>query len=230
MTAESPVRIRLVAPILGIIMLLRGTRIIEDEEAATRRKIINTLASLYISEGLKEVVIPSLAPTETFRKKVGGENQKMMWEFKDRKQRDVCLIPEVTALLQEKYKASKGRIKENVFYVNRCYRYERPQLGRYREFTQIGVELLGSEDVQKAVELMNKSFSALSMEPIVGTSVKRGLDYYTEDGFEASIESLGSQKQIAGGGKYAEGVGFAIGLDRVTIAMMEFNNSEMTER
>jgi len=49
--------------------------------------------------------------------------------------------------------------------------------------------------------------------------VKRGLAYYVEDGFEAKCSKLGAQKQIAGGGRYAEGIGWAIGLDRLLLAL-----------
>jgi histidyl-tRNA synthetase len=52
----------------------------------------------------------------------------------------------------------------------------------------------------------------------VNDQVKRGLSYYVEDGFEAECESLGAQKQIAGGGRYADGIGFAFGIDRVLLA------------
>ena len=48
--------------------------------------------------------------------------------------------------------------------------------------------------------------------------VERGLSYYTEDGFEARRELLGAQQQVAGGGRYAEGIGWAIGLDRLLLA------------
>ena len=58
----------------------------------------------------------------------------------------MLLVPEITGLVQEEWRErwSKSSAKPSrVFYVARCYRYERPQAGRYREFTQIGVELLG---------------------------------------------------------------------------------------
>lgn len=48
--------------------------------------------------------------------------------------------------------------------------------------------------------------------------MKRGLTYYVDDGFEAECEKLGAQKQIAGGGRYAEGIGWAIGVDRLLLA------------
>jgi hypothetical protein len=45
------------------------------------------------------------------------------------------------------------------------------------------------------------------------------LTYYVEDGFEAEVTSLGAQKQVAGGGRYAEGIGWAIGVDRLMLAL-----------
>ena len=52
---------------------------------------------------------------------------------------------------------------------------------------------------------------------IVDYSVKRGLDYYTENGFEIRCEQLGAQKQVCGGGSYEQGIGFAIGFDRLAL-------------
>jgi histidyl-tRNA synthetase len=60
---------------------------------------------------------------------------------------------------------------------------------------------------------------ALGVEYELDCAVKRGLGYHTEDGFEARAAKLGAQKQIAGGGRYAEGVGWAIGLDRLLLAL-----------
>lgn len=55
-------------------------------------------------------------------------------------------------------------------------------------------------------------------------TVKRGLSYYVEDGFEASVDYLGAQKQVAGGGRYAEGIGWAIGVDRLMLAQQRKTN------
>ena len=51
----------------------------------------------------------------------------------------------------------------------------------------------------------------------INKSVKRGLDYYTEDGFEISVPKLGAQKQVLGGGTYKQGIGFGIGFDRLML-------------
>jgi len=107
--------------------------------------------------------------------------------------------------------------------VQRCYRYEKPQKGRYREFTQFGVECLGDDGDPKSTQLMKWLLSKMLATVMVSgwkvkDGVERGLNYYTEDGFEAEVADLGAQKQVAGGGRYDEGVGFAIGIDRILLA------------
>lgn len=151
-----------------------------------------------------------------------------MWTFKDQSNKNCCLIPEVTGVLQEMfnknwfYEYKKKPLK--IFYINKCYRYEKPQKGRYREFTQFGIEILGGKDreqyTKESKELLTK---VLSMFPELNykynDSVVRGLGYYQENGFEVECSNLGAQKQIAGGGRYNEGVGWAIGVDRLLLAL-----------
>lgn len=84
------------------------------------------------------------------------------------------------------------------------------------------VELLGgnsSTDRSEVEGLLRQILDELGAEYEFDSSVKRGLGYYTEDGFEARCPQLGAQKQIAGGGRYAEGVGWAIGIDRLLLAL-----------
>jgi histidyl-tRNA synthetase len=148
-----------------------------------------------------------------------------MYAFLDKKQRSICLVPEVTGLLQETYNrdwAKRERGPKRVFYVARCYRYERPQAGRYREFTQVGVELFGGRapsDRQEVERLLVDALDGAGVRYELDREVKRGLGYYVEDGFEARCPELGAQQQVAGGGRYAEGIGWAIGLDRLLFAL-----------
>lgn len=180
---------------------------------------------VFIEADFEEVVLPSIWEQQTFINKAGPEIINQMWTFSDKADRPVCLIPEVTALVQEMWRNdwSKRTTKPlKIFYVNRCYRYERPQAGRYREFTQFGVEILGGQnptDKELAISTLKNSLSLFNVEYTFNDSVKRGLSYYVEDGFEAECASLGAQKQIAGGGRYAEGIGWAIGVDRLMLAI-----------
>jgi len=150
-----------------------------------------------------------------------------MWTFEDKGGRPTCLIPEVTGIFQKLYreKWSKERAKPvRIFYLSRCYRYERPQAGRYREFWQFGIENLSekpSEYCGETTELLQKCLSECGINYEWRGQAKRGLNYYVGDGFEASVPDLGAQAQIAGGGTYPEGIGWAIGVDRVVMALMQ---------
>lgn len=170
-------------------------------------------------------MLPSLWEQQTFVDKAGAEIVNQMWAFTDRGGRPVCLVPEATGPVQQLWRDSWSRAwpkPSRIFYVQRCYRYERPQRGRYREFTQLGVELLGGTAPDDAIEvkqLLVDLLDELGARGYVFTdSVRRGLTYYVEDGFEVEVSSLGAQKQVAGGGRYAEGIGWAIGVDRLMLA------------
>lgn len=153
-----------------------------------------------------------------------------MFSIKD-DSRGTCLVPEITGIIQELFKdnffkkSSNPNYTRKLFYISRCYRYEKtPQLGRQREFVQLGVEIVTTENDKKqqykkeSITLLKSILNKVNTEYSFVESVKRGLSYYVEDGFEVECDKLGSQKQIAGGGMYKEGVGFAIGLERWLLA------------
>lgn len=129
-----------------------------------------------------------------------------------------------TALFQERCGELLGRARARMFfYVARCYRYERPQAGRYREFTQFGCELLGPEPERAAMrsqEIAEGFLDSLGLRYAVDSAAKRGLSYYLDgQGFEMRCPELGAQQQVAGGGAYREGAGFGIGAERLMLAM-----------
>lgn len=207
--------------------MLRGTRIMTGKEAALYVEVCDKVRECLKNHSFEEVILPAIWEQETFTKKAGPEIVGQMFTFSDKGERQVCLIPEATAVVQDMWNASwKGSHKHphRVFYIQRCYRYERPQAGRYREFTQAGIEILGgpaAEMREEAIALLNTVLSYLGVNATLNAAVKRGLSYYIEDGFEAEVASLGAQKQVAGGGRYAEGVGWAIGVDRIVMALLQ---------
>lgn len=179
---------------------------------------------VFIDEGYEEIILPSLWEQDTFEQKAAGSPVlAQMWNFEDKGGRKVCLIPEVTGVIQELYRQQWEKTLPKpirLFYIARCYRYERPQAGRYREFTQVGVEILGPETSKdEAVNMLRKCLDNFKLDYNFVPAVKRGLTYYVEDGFEVECAKLGAQKQVAGGGRYPEGIGWAIGLDRLILAL-----------
>lgn len=204
--------------------MLKGTRILFDEDANEYISCCDKLRKIARHLGYKEVVLPLIWEQDTFTKKLGEEKTSQMWKFRDKGDRDVCLIPEATALIQEQYNNTwKNSLKKPIklFYITRCYRYDRPQLGRLREFTQFGVEVLGDINLTIKEQVfgdMKLIFREFDLEYNLVENVKRGISYYEEEGFEVECQKLGAQKQVAGGGKYKEGFGWALGVERLLLA------------
>lgn len=169
--------------------------------------------------------MPALWSQDIFDAKTTGlEMAGQLFSFADKKGRAICLIPEATAIFQEMSpQLLAGRRNANFFYIARCYRYERPQAGRYREFTQLGFEALGPDTaggLARAKSICRGFLESLGAQAQFDEQARRGLGYYLEgQGFEARCEQLGAQKQIAGGGAYPQGAGFAIGLERLALAL-----------
>jgi histidyl-tRNA synthetase len=199
----------------------KGTRILFKESAKSKRKLINEMITIMESYGYDEIMIPIIQMSESFISKVGDENRNMMFQFKDRGDRDICLSPEYTAIVQQ---LSKERFKfekdVKMFYVGECFRGERPQSGRWRQFTQFGVEILNptKDYTDELVEIAKRITELVTLNYEVNLDASRGLDYYNGGkGFEISCPELGAAKQICGGGSYEGGAGFAIGLDRILL-------------
>ena len=194
----------------------KGTRILLGNE---KRDMINKMIEVLKEEDFVEIQIPIIQLQEMFKNKVGQENTNMMFNFKDRGDRDICLAPEYTAVIQQLAKTTfKYKKDVKVFYVAECFRGEKPQEGRYREFTQLGVEIINpSKDYNVylqgiALQLMGDRTC------IIDTDATRGLDYYKGGkGFEIVCPELGAQKQVCGGGEYDGGIGFALGIDRLLL-------------
>ena len=196
----------------------KGTRILLGNK---KRNLINSMIDLLIEQGFIEISIPVIQFQEIFKEKVGEENNNMMFNFKDRGNRDLCLAPEYTAVVQKLANTSfKFQKDVKLFYIQECFRGENPQAGRYRQFTQLGVEIINPTKEKDWYEyLINHASQLINIvteDLIVNKSVKRGLDYYKDGkGFEISCDKLGSSKQVCGGGEYENGIGFALGVDRI---------------
>lgn len=207
---------------MRIVKQVRGTQIIIGDDLKQRSNTLLELLRLAAQDGFKPIGLPSIEPAEIYTDKAGPEILNQMYVFKDKKGRDLCLRPEVTATIQliadEHYKNQKD---VKLYYFERCWRYERPQTGRLREFYQFGCEWINPRDIDLAkadlIRLASEMVELKTKDYDVNTSVKRGLSYYTDLGFEIIVDSLGAQKQVVGGGAYKQGIGFALGFERLML-------------
>jgi len=194
----------------------KGTRILLGNQ---KRTILNQMVDLLIERGYEEIAIPTIQYQEVFEGKV-GDNKNLMFNFTDRGDRQICLAPEYTAVVQLLAQTEFKQQKDvKLFYIQECFRGEKPQAGRYRQFTQLGIEVLNPTQLYPLSELAEDLIRTVTSDYVIDFDATRGLDYYKNGkGFEIRCESLGSSKQICGGGEYEGGVGFAIGIDRLLLA------------
>lgn len=206
---------------LNIEAQARGVRIIAGQEARNRRVLLNQLIAIAEAARFEEIVLPSIEPSSVYVDKAGPEILSQMYVFPDKKNRSLCLRPEGTATVQliaDKHYARRKNVR--LWYFERCWRYERPQEGRYREFFQFGLEVLNpdSDTIRdELISLAEKMVGLKTQDYVLARAVQRGLDYYTTDGFELAVPALGAQQQVVGGGTYRQGIGFGIGFDRLML-------------
>lgn len=197
----------------------RGTRILYGNEVFKRYIHLFEFIDIVDEYGFEAIQVPSIEPSAIYVDKAGEEILNQMYVFEDKALRLMCLRPEVTATIsliaEEHWKGHEKR----VWYFEKCWRYEKPQKGRYREFWQFGVEILNPKENynQFLIDLAVSLVETITKNYEVQKSVKRGLNYYTDLGFEITCEELGAQKQVCGGGAYKNGIGFAIGFDRLML-------------
>ncbi len=119
-------------------------------------KMLET-ASLF---GYKEIRVPVFEHTEVFLRSVGDTTdvvQKEMYTFDDKGGRSITLRPELTAgVIRSAIEKGlvNGALPQKVCYIGGCYRYEKPQAGRLREFHQFGVECMGAAAPNADVEVI----------------------------------------------------------------------------
>lgn len=129
----------------------RGTKDITPKEAYKWNYVENKFREVCSLFGYEEMRTPVFEHTELFKRSVGDTTdivQKEMYSFQDKGERDITLKPEgtagvVRAFIENKLYADTQPTK--LFYMTPCFRYERPQAGRQRQFHQFGIEALGSD-------------------------------------------------------------------------------------
>ena len=124
----------------------RGTRDFLPDELEKRRAYEGPLRSVARRFGFREIQPPIFEDAELFILRSGPNVLKELYAFKDKGDRDLALRPEMTAAVVRAFVNGMSNDPKpiKVFYFGQCFRYERPQAGRYREFFQFGAEIMGA--------------------------------------------------------------------------------------
>ncbi|MDI9624613.1 MAG: histidine--tRNA ligase [Methanothermobacter sp.] len=134
----------------------RGTRDFLFEEMKMRKEVERTLKRVFETYGYHEIKTPIFEDLKLFTLKSGEEIVKQIYHFKDKANRDLALRPELTAPVARLYlnEMRKHPKPIKMYYYGSCFRYERPQAGRFRQFWQFGCELVGAESPQGEAEVI----------------------------------------------------------------------------
>ena len=134
----------------------RGTRDFVPSEMEKRRFYEGILRDEAKIFGFREIATPIFEEAELFILKSGPNILNEIYAFKDKGDRDIALRPEMTAPTMRMFinELSNEAKPVKLFYFGQCFRYERPQSGRYREFFQFGAELVGSANPESDAEVI----------------------------------------------------------------------------
>lgn len=192
----------------------RGTRDFLPDEMEARRAVEWKLRDVARCYGYREVCTPEFEDLELFTLRSGEGIIDEMYVFEDKGGRKLTLRPEITAAVIRMY-INEAKVAPKPLrwcYFGDCFRYERPQKGRYRQFWQFGVELIGAdtaaadaETIMLASDMLNStgvtydlkvghlSFMknlVKDLEPAMQRKVRAHLDKKDYDGLNATLESV----------------------------------------
>ena len=133
-----------------------GMRDILPPESGRWRRFVDVFADVVERAGYGQLITPLLEDLGVFTR-IGDATDvvtKEMYDFVDKGDRHIALRPEMTASVCRAFAEHRPTTPWKIFYAGSNFRYEKPQRGRYRQFDQVGVEVLGADDPNLDVEVI----------------------------------------------------------------------------
>ncbi|NLA77124.1 MAG: histidine--tRNA ligase [Clostridiales bacterium] len=154
---------------------IKGTKDVLPSESYKNQYIEGVAMAVAECFGYSEIRTPVFEHTELFNRSVGDTTdvvQKEMYTFDDKGGRSITLRPEGTAGAVRSFLENglfNEPLPQKMSYLTSCYRYEKPQSGRYREFHQFGVECIGAGEAAADAEIISLAvqfFDMLGLEKL----------------------------------------------------------------
>ena len=135
---------------------LKGFRDITPEEALKRGRVISLVKSVFKSYGFAPLETPTLEYASVLEGKYGEEGEKLLYKFEDRGGRMAALRYDLTVPLARFIAENKGKIvfPFKRYQIGSVFRAEKPQAGRYREFTQVDLDAVGTDSALADAEIL----------------------------------------------------------------------------
>ena len=154
----------------------RGTRDFIPAMMNRRLAFENLLESKAVSHGFRRVQTPIFESLDLFTAKSGPGVVKQLYAFEDKSGRSLTLRPELTApvmrMISEEMRSSPKPLR--LSYFGQCFRYEESKKGRYREFFQYGVELIGASGPLAEAEVVSLAIDMLDACGLIDYEVRIG--------------------------------------------------------
>jgi histidyl-tRNA synthetase len=173
--------------------VLKGFRDFLPDTAARRKEIISILEKTFTSYGFQPIDTPALEYTEVLLGKGGGETDKQIYRFTDQGDRDISMRFDLTVPFARFMAAHEQElpIPFKRYHIDKVWRGENTQRGRYREFTQCDFDIVGTTALDADLEillLIHASFQALGIEGLEIKINHRGI-------FNRFLRHLGINEQ-----------------------------------
>ena len=142
---------------------LPGFRDFTPRDCAIRNYLFSIWRGIAHRYGFVEYEAPIVESTELYLKKSGGELTTQLFRFEDQGGRDITLRPELTASLARIVGANQREFPKPLkwFEIGPCFRYEKPQKGRGREFIQFNADIIGEADAAADAELISMAIDTM---------------------------------------------------------------------
>ena len=160
--------------------VLKGFRDFLPQNEIARNELIEKITNVYRSFGFVPIDTPVLEYTEILLRKSNGETEKQVFRFTDNGGRDVAMRFDLTVPFARFTAEHKGELyfPFKRYHIAKVWRGEKPQAGRYREFVQCDVDIVGSDAASSDFEIlcvMKAAFSAIDVDDITIHVNHRGI-------------------------------------------------------
>ena len=142
--------------------VLKGTRDFLPSQYIPRKRVIRTIEETFELFGFEPMETPALEYAETLREKYGEEGDRLMYTFTDRGGRNVALRYDLTVPLARTMAMYQVDKPFRRYQISPVWRADKPQKGRYREFWQCDVDIIGSREVWADAEILGVTYHALN--------------------------------------------------------------------
>jgi ATP phosphoribosyltransferase regulatory subunit len=177
--------------------LPKGAKIYLPDEAAQKRRVEAELWSVFRKWGYREIVTPAYEYFDVLSQGTDQELQERMFKMVDRESGRLLALradvtPQIARIVATRMREEPKPLR--LAYVTNVFRYDEPHVGRYREFYQAGVELVGLPNPEGDAELI-----AMTVEGLRALGLERfQLDVGQTDFFRGILEDLGLEEARAG--------------------------------